>query len=307
HDEVLYRDRQGERLSIPQAERYSSKDWVHNIVTMPSSIILNRIKMPVMFQMGWAALVALVHAFTHFAGLSMKPATLLGSALGLLLVFRTNAAYQRFWEGRKIWEDLLNLCRDMSRMCVLYTDVIGARGVQRISNLLCAFPIILQEHLQGFKHPAVWSSLLEAAEAEELAKTHVNRPLWVANKLGKEVRKITYGDDWTSRERLALLTIVTKLSNCIGSCERLVQTPVPLHYVRHTSRFLTIWCSMLPLMIVSELGFMTVPMMALVTWALFGIQEIGLLIEDPFQRTLKLEIIANTIFADVMSAIGETD
>jgi hypothetical protein len=88
HDEVTFRDRAGMPLSVPQAERYSSRDWLHNILTLPSSIILNRIKAPVMWQMLWATLMVLlnmVHTFT----VSMKPLTLLGSSLGLLLVFRS--------------------------------------------------------------------------------------------------------------------------------------------------------------------------------------------------------------------------
>jgi predicted membrane chloride channel (bestrophin family) len=64
-------------------------------------------------------------------------------------------------------------------------------------------------------------------------------------------------------------------SQAIGACERLVQTPVPLTYARHTSRFLSIWCLTLPLALVGDFGFYTVPVMAVVTWALFGIQEIG--------------------------------
>ena len=54
--------------------------------------------------------------------LSLQPHTLLGSALGLLLVFRTNAAYQRFQEGRKLWEQLLNVSRDIARMSHLYEN-----------------------------------------------------------------------------------------------------------------------------------------------------------------------------------------
>jgi predicted membrane chloride channel (bestrophin family) len=64
-----------------------------------------------------------------------------GSALGLLLVFRTNTAYNRFWEGRRIWEKILNSLRDLGRMTVLYGDVIQPARVERILHLLCAFPL----------------------------------------------------------------------------------------------------------------------------------------------------------------------
>lgn len=65
-----------------------------------------------------------------------------------------------------------------------------------------------------------------------------------------QIMSVPYiSEDWTSRERLSILSMCNKLGETIGGCERLVQTPVPLHYVRHTSRFLTIWCFLLPLVI----------------------------------------------------------
>lgn len=303
HDEVVLRDRQGEPLSIPQAERYSSRDWLHNIITLPSSIILNRIKIPVAAQMGWALLIVLIHRIRPVA-ISIKPHTLLGSALGLLLVFRTNAAYTRFWEGRQIWQVLLDCSRDLARMSVLYNDVIGRKLILRIAQLLCVFPHILREHLQGCRDSGVYEKLLSPDELSILSTTNCNRPLLIVNTLSKEIMKVSYGINWTSRERLSMLDKVNKLSSCIGSCERLVQTPVPLHYVRHTSRFLTIWCFMLPLVLVSEMAWMTIPIAGLSTWALFGIQEIGLLIEEPFQRSLRLEVFADTVYSDVMQTIG---
>ena len=66
---------------------------------------------------------------------------MIGSALGLLLVFRTNTAYNRFWEGRKIWEKILSSLRDLGRMTVLYGDVIEPSRVERILHLLCVFPL----------------------------------------------------------------------------------------------------------------------------------------------------------------------
>ncbi|CAM9221976.1 unnamed protein product [Discosporangium mesarthrocarpum] len=308
HDDILVRDREGVTLTIPQAERYSSSDWVHNILTIPTSVILHRIKMPLLAQTSWATLVLVIHAaFRGSWCLSMKPHTLLGSALGLLLVFRTNAAYNRFQEGRKLWEKVLNASRDIARMVMLYENVFGRKSVLRVARLLSVYAVILQEHLKGYKNPAVWEHLLPDRDVDELMTTAYNRPLLLINKLAKEVRKAPYDEDWSSRERLGMLSMVQQLGHALGGCERLVQTPVPLHYVRHTSRFLTLWCFMLPLVLVGELGLATVPIAALSTWALFGIQEIGLLIEDPFQTALKLDIISNTIHMDVMQTIGEED
>ena len=65
-------------------------------------------------------------------------------------------------------------------------------------------------------------------------------------------------------------------------------TPVPLSYSRHTSRFLTIWCATLPVVLVDTLGFITIPAVAFIGWCLFGIEEIGHLIEQPFRDEQEL-------------------
>jgi len=104
---------------------------------------------------------------------------------------------------------------------------------------------------------------------------------------------------FTSRERSILMKYVDDLSSTIGSSERIVQTPVPLTYARHTSRFLSMFCLTAPIALVGELGGYVVPFVGIIAWSLFGIQEIGMMIEEPFQRALKLEVFANTIRRDL--------
>ena len=80
-------------------------------------------------------------------------------------------------------------------------------------------------------------------------KHHIETQHHCRTETSLQVKAVRYSQDWSSRERLAILSMCNKLGAAIGGCERLVQTPVPLHYVRHTSRFLTIWCFLLPLVI----------------------------------------------------------
>jgi hypothetical protein len=107
HDDVVVRfsQRLGREKPIPQAERYRGRDWGHILVATHRSLVLRRIRQPLLVNVAWAALVSLVQRATGVPRTSfIQVHALLGSALGLLLVFRTNAAYQRFWEGRVIWE-----------------------------------------------------------------------------------------------------------------------------------------------------------------------------------------------------------
>ena len=139
---------------VPRSDRYSSRDWFHNTVTLPNSAILRDIKGPVLAVSGWATFLSLLHEYWLKRGVAdrlyfpLAPHSLMMSALGLLLVFRTNAAYQRFAEGRKIWENIVNSARDLYRMIMLYENEIGTDKRQRLQQLLAAFPYLLRHRIR---------------------------------------------------------------------------------------------------------------------------------------------------------------
>lgn len=129
--------------------------------------------------------------------------------------------------------------------------------------------------------------LLPSHAMEKCARAQ-NRPLWVVDRMSKELKTVPDSSTFTNRERLALLSHVDKLSATIGSCERIHQTVVPLNYARHALRSLTFWLITLPFCLVDSLGFATAPMIGLISWILFGVYEIGTRIEG------KKIIILNT-------------
>lgn len=298
HEAITYRVRSGEVSHIPQAERYSTKDWLHNLLTLPTSRLLKRIRGIVFLNFMWSIAVVMLNIRFKFTTAGSKCHGLLGSVLGLLLVFRTNTAYNRFWEGRRLWERVLSLSRDMSRFALVFGDVIGKVRVERLLHLVCSFPIALHEHVQGFHDKGALLAHLSEDEVATMARV-TNKPLFVCAKLAFEVRSVAECARFSPRERQIMLKYVDDLSDLVGACERIVQTPVPLSYARHTSRFLSLFCLTAPVALVQELSWGVVPFVTLMSWSLFGIQEIGMMIEDPFQGALRLEVFANTIRRDV--------
>ena len=150
-----------------------------------------------------------------------------------------------------------------------------------------------------------------------------NRPLWICDRMSKELATVKDGPNFTNRERLTLIGHVDKLSQCIGACERIHQTVVPLNYARHSLRTLTVWLASLPFAIVDQLGLLTAPTLFVMSWyvgtfyftfhclqpshfnpfflrMLFGVYEIGYSIEDPFQNTLRLSILCDQIRRDIL-------
>jgi predicted membrane chloride channel (bestrophin family) len=145
---------------IKEDQRYSAHDWLHNMYSLPRSTILQEVKGPVTNLMLWSFVVSGLHRLLllfkvpRFVGnassllsISSTPHSFLVSALALLLVFRTNSAYQRFSEGRQIWEQILSVSRNLTRYTSLYQNDIGLPRRWRMVRLLGAFPYLLQSHI----------------------------------------------------------------------------------------------------------------------------------------------------------------
>lgn len=304
-----------------RARRYTSVDWVANLRGLGSSNLLRRILGPVMCTTSVAVVVYLASALLMPQGKFLHASTtghaLLVSALGLLLVFRTNTAYSRFWEGRQIWQQILDLGRNLARTAILWREEMGSQTSAHICRLVQAFPYCMIEHLRGKKDKSMRSKLERLigpkgelacyCQSDYSLPLSSNRPLFIVNQLAYAIREVPNGRGqealYTNRERSWLMQNLEKLSATIGACERLVQTPVPLSYVRHTSRFLSLFMLTLPFALVDVLGPYTIPVTCFASWALFGIFEIGLVIEDPFQGVLKVEVIAETLQVDIEECI----
>ncbi|KAI2489299.1 chloride channel [Fragilaria crotonensis] len=323
-------------------------------MTLPKSSILKEIKGPVIAVTIWSTFISLIHLFLRQRNMtqaakamtiSSKPHALLVSALGLLLVFRTNSAYQRFAEGRKIWEQILSISRNMSRMASLYSNDLGEDRRKRVFRLLSAFPYLLRHHIQ----PQCLGDC-DAIKGSPYAIL-LNQPASRVRGVGSNSRTVPSNNEcWIDRrschgvyyptwhclnaptlqivhcgpaiacparlsvyhtvtifrlERIQFLGQIDKLSQCIGECERIHQTTVPLNYARHSLRSLTLWLATLPFCLISEFGIITGPVVGAMAWLLLGVYQIGFTIEDPFQgSSLRLSLLCDAVYRDVMYYIG---
>lgn len=155
------------------------------------------------------------------------------------------------------------------------------------------------DELAAYYNPLALERMLPGASQEQRS------PLGITRDLLAVVKAVPYDEGrFTSRERLMFVGMVNKLQTCMGAAERIVQTPVPLHYVHYTSRFLSAWCFALPLCLVAEMGFFVAPLMGVVAWALFGLREIGVLIENPFRRCTQIQVTIHSIRTDVAALLA---
>lgn len=229
----------------------------------------------------------------HIA-LPQAPVTITSFALSLLLVFRTNTSYFRWNEARTIWGGVLNRSRDIVRMGVTSMRPDDLITKQLLARWTIAFSKSLMAHLR--EDGDIEKLLSNILPPEELAKLKASphRPVYCLHMMTEIVAKANLNPNI----EVMLNTNLTYFHDSLGGCERLLRTPIPLSYTRHTCRFLLVWLFVLPFTMVQTLGWGVVPATGLISMLLLGIEEIGVQIEEPF-GILSLESICTRAEADV--------
>lgn len=283
------------RMAIKGPVRYSTNDVFECLASWPSSRILKRIRYTLTLLTLWAlALTSVYKAFKLKYVIPGSIHSIAGSALSLLLVFRTNSSYDRFWEGRKQWSSIITACRDIARLTNLHISPIYH---SEIAKLLVLFTLTLKQHLQGVKDSSELRPFIVAEESLEAIQALKNRPLYILSKIAHKVHA-SLGD---AEEDLFEEHLHT-LSACLANCERIVKQPVPLAYSRHTSRFLTIYLLTFPLALLPQMGWSTVLITTAISWSFLSIQEIGHFIEEPFDKDkqmISLPLLISVLRSDI--------
>lgn len=258
---------------------YNPKRWSPQLLAVRGSIapkIILRVALVVL----WSAVVVLIHKHVRHIEIPPTVHTLVGLALGLLLVFRTNSSYERFWEGRKSWGRIINSSRNIARTASSLLKTQRAT-LELILLWTAAFPYASMNSLRRTRGLGpIESRLPPAAVAEVLAAAHV--PLAVAQQISLALAR--HRSDGTFAERciIYLDDMVRRLVDEIGECERIQNTPLPFAYVVHLRRALVLYLTTLPFVLVDPFGWLTTVCMLLISYVLLGIDEIGVEIENPF-------------------------
>ncbi|KDD74270.1 bestrophin [Helicosporidium sp. ATCC 50920] len=223
-------------------------------------------------------------------------------ALSLLLVFRTNAAYDRWWEARKTWGSLVNRTRDFMRQALTFFPASESAEAGVLLRWTVALPrmllwklreqAVLEAELQGVLLPAEFSLLRECDHRCALA-------LALMSEVVQRARGLDRG------QRRCLDANLTALGDTVGVCERILRTPIPLSYSRHTSRWLLVWLAFLPFSLWRLYAWGSVPLSGLLAFLMLGIDEIGVQIEQPFQ-VLPLESLCCTVERNLRNLAAAT-
>ena len=283
---------------------YDPHRWLDHFFDIRGSMvkeILGRVALCVLWSAGVVA--AYKHGFQ--VAIPSMLHSLVGLALGLLLVFRTNASYDRFWEGRKLWGGIVNESRNLIRAARAFLPV-GNDVLLPLARWTAAFPYASMNYLRGAPGIGAAAQDLAPLDVEQVQRAG-HPPLAVAVRMGQCVADARGRGLIGEYTHVALDQNIQLLVDYVGGCERIRKTPLPFAYVVHLRRALVIYCFTLPFALVETFGWITVLDVFLVSYVFFGIEEIGVEIEGPFgydDNDLPLEQISDTIRRNVLELAG---
>ncbi|WP_041577580.1 bestrophin family protein [Bdellovibrio bacteriovorus] len=256
-----------------------------------------------------SALVIYFHGvfFSVKVSLNPTPFTLMGIALAIFLGFRNSAAYDRFWEGRKLWGSLLNVSRSLTRQALTFTGLdANHTESRRFLQLIIAFAYCTKHQLRKTDAMADLQRLTPELTTE-LSKAEY-KPAVLLRHLGQWVQ------DQKNAGRIDSITAgmfdknLNDMSDIVGGCERIANTPIPYPYAVLLHRTVYIYCVLLPFGLMDSIGWMTPLICTFVAYTFMALDAIVNQIEEPFgteDNDLALNQMCETIEVSVQEMRGE--
>ncbi len=232
----------------------------------------------------------------------------LGTALAIFLAFRNNTSYDRWWEARKLWGQLINSSRSFGRQILTFVETDAATRTQ-ILHRQAAYAHALRLHLRG--HLEQMDGVQPLLNAEEFAKVRAaqNVPLKVLTLQAEQLAALRKSGALTEYSHVAIDHTLTVITDVQGACERIKNTPLPRQYDFFPRVFYWLYLVLLPFALVSELGYRTIVLAVPIAF-LFGVLEgIGRLNEDPFDNRITdtpMSALSRTIEINLRELNGES-
>ncbi|MFH0867303.1 MAG: bestrophin family protein [Bacteroidota bacterium] len=260
---------------------YDNKAWYLHIFVWKGSVIKGILPRVIIF-MAWAALMIYLYDVDIIPGerkIDMVIYNVVGLALGLLLVFRTNTSYDRYWEGRKLLGGMANSCRNVALMLDNIIPYEDKEKRKDFAELIAAFNYAYKEHLRdGVKREDI--PVLRDEYRDIVFKSkHV--PLAIMKLLQKKASELQAINP-ANTIFIGLNKEMAAFVDNLGGMERIRNTPVPFAYPAHLQLFIMIYFLGLPFGLYEKFHWLSVPAVGAIALILLGINEIGVEIEDPF-------------------------
>lgn len=261
--------------------QYNPKDWITFIFRFHKSDTFRQL-IPMMLLIGaYSGIICYleVHIFklsdeSHVKNLTVMHTTV-GFVLSLLLAYRTNTAYDRWWEGRKMWGALVNNSRNLA--IKLSSILTQKEDKEFFKQVIPSYAMVLSNHLANEE-----ISLMLFDNLDLTIDHQAHQPNQIAKMLFQKANQL-YKEGKISGDQLIIInTELLSFTDICGACERIKNTPIPYSYSAFIKKFIFFYIMTLPFSLVFNLGYYVIPVVVFIFYVLASLELIAEEIEDPF-------------------------
>lgn len=282
---------------------YNPKDWFSLIFKFHQSDTFRKL-IGIMISLGiYTAIVVYIESSHYNLKSTTAIHSLLGFVISLLLVFRTNTAYDRWWEGRRLLGAMVNSSRNLAiKLAVILKDKVELKEQARV--LIGNYSLCLVEHLSERSN----YNILEDNDtySKDFVKKSNHKPNAIAYQLVSYIKYLFDNKLITGEELLNLNNEVCSYTDIIGACERIKKSPIPYSYSLFLKKFIFVYIITIPIFFSHDFGYAIVPLTIFIFYVLVSIEMIAEEIENPFNfdaNDLPMDEIANTICKNIKETL----
>jgi len=262
--------------------KYNPKDWFGLIFQFHRADTFRKLFWVMLSLAIFSGLIAYLQlrvSWFHFPS-STALHSLTGFIISLLLVFRTNTAYDRWWEGRKQWGALVNVSRNFALKLNAFIPKSEERRRSELADMTAVYATILKDHLRDVPEKEIKENLPSHVRQKREAYQHI--PNSLAHQMQLGLMEIYQKGEISEAAYLALMQDLNKFTDICGACERIKKTPIPYTYNMFIKKFIFIYIISMPFAFVSTFGFYCIGVTVFTFYALASLEMIAEEIEDPF-------------------------
>lgn len=283
---------------------------------IPLSYIFGKIKYEITFVILYATVIAVVHSLfplTHMS-IPLTVPSILGTVISLLLAFRSNQAYDRWWEARQIWGAIVNDSRTLARQVMCFSEAPGHEDeLQRFKSHLIKRQIAWCYSLgQSLRGMAVLKNMEPFLSKKEIAfvSDYSNVPAALLDLHARDLKKALDHGWINSLQQIELDETITRLCDAMGKCERIKNTVFPATYSHYLRFMLVFFILLLPFGLIEAFGFMEIPMLTGIAASFVLVEKMAIHLQDPFENKptdTPVTSIAQTIERNLRQMLSENE
>jgi ion channel-forming bestrophin family protein len=283
---------------------------------IPIGYVFGKIKVELVIILVYSLAIAVIHEWFLEVPISIPLAVpaVLGTVISLLLGFRSNQAYDRWWEARQVWGAIVNDSRTLARQVLNFTESQYEEDMvhqwrQRMVRRQIAWCYSLGQSLRRINPTSGLDKYLSKRELEVLSRFN-NVPMALLDQHGKDLRRALEEGYINRYQQMEIDKTLTRLCDAMGKCERIKNTVFPSTYSLYIHFSLLLFIAMLPFGVIEYFNFLEVPLVLAISASFLLIEKMAIHLQDPFENKptdTPMTAIAGTIERDLKQLMHDQD